>query len=138
MSEDKDYFGGRRVELTDLNKDERSRLRPIVGAVVAAILVFGSLLYWNNARAADAAPTLIIKSRIDGDFVKIWRKPCTSSEIKGIVVPHILPLLQEAAMRYEGKDYKACWVERDGNAVIIDEASDVTPLPLSSFAPEGV
>jgi hypothetical protein len=39
VSEEKDYFQGR-VELTDLHKGDRERLRPIVGGILAGIFFF--------------------------------------------------------------------------------------------------
>ena len=51
----KDYFQGQHVEMTDLNKDDRSRLRPIVGAVIAAMLIGSVLLYAAMAWTAPKA-----------------------------------------------------------------------------------
>lgn len=60
MAYDTEWSEGKRVELTDLNKDDRSRLRGIVGpilagAALAALLILGHLIYAAKVWAAPRA-----------------------------------------------------------------------------------
>lgn len=103
-----------------------------------AAILGGSIGLTLYASKTHADSPRIAKSTVDGDFVKLWQGPCESKTVIGIANPAVLPLLKKAMMRYEGKDYEACWAEHDGHAIVIDEAGDVTPIPLRAFRNEGI
>lgn len=113
-------------------------MKTVIPKWLWAIVLIGALAGAMKAGKVFADAPRIAKSTVDGDFVKIWQSPCASKTVIGIANPAVLPLLKRATMRYEGKDYEACWAEYEGHAVIIDEAGDVTPIPLRAFRIEGV
>jgi hypothetical protein len=44
--------------------------------------------------------------------------------------------LRLAEMRYQGKDYKACWFPIESLVIILDDAKDKTPIPFGAFKKE--
>lgn len=117
---------------TDEAQEERHHLRIWVMRILALLAALGFVAWATKAYAAK-----IIKAP-DGDYVRLHEKPCESATVLALVIPQIKPMLKHAAMQWKGKPYQACWLERDGNAIIIDEAADITPIPLAAFREEGV
>lgn len=60
-----------------------------------------------------------------GNSVRLLDEPCavTSGWLK----------LRKAEMRYQGKDYGACWVLVGKVVLVFDDNGDVTPLELHRF-----
>lgn len=124
MSDDKEYFSGRHVELTDLSREDRSRLRPIVGAVIAAMLIGGLLLY----AVSYAEETRRFSVEDQNGKLTIDAKPC--------VVGGWFEKWKSASWFYQGKSYEACWTVQNGVVVVIDSTGIVSAIPREVFKRE--
>jgi hypothetical protein len=134
----------RTVELTDLNKDDRGRLREIVGAILFAIVLFGPLLY---AVKLYAAP-LFKNTGNDGQPVslRLLDTPCTdpkvSAHLKANVKEEFIPKFKSAVLYYGGKHWASCWVEFNGFVYSYDEEgapfNPPTGIPRALFQEDTV
>lgn len=130
MSPDTRWFHDKRVELTDLNKEERSRLRAIVGAVILGIFIFGTLLYAVGSFAEGGT-----FSSVDEDGkLTITQDPCEKAG------PWFAKW-RAAQWMWRGKNYDACWSvaqTRDGGRVIvvIDSDGQISNIEPRRFRPE--
>lgn len=132
MSDQKQYFpDGHYVEWTDLNKDERSRLRPIVGAVIAAILIFGSLIYAVRAWAEGASPSTVLVAEVGENRLSIFQDTCA--------LGGWFATWKKALWFYRGRNVDACWTIRrsadDGQyyADTVDADGDTGSIPMAMF-----
>lgn len=79
--------------------------------------------------AALTAQTLIFRSS-NGDSVRLTSEPCPvgTGWLK----------LQRAELTYQGKKYAAFWAPSGQMVVILDEAGDVSAVPIRLFKVEEV
>ena len=89
--------------------------------VVWAVVIFASIFI--PVRCSQAQESFSIRS--GDDFVRIKDEPCPGA-------PAWMGL-RAAEMRYQGKDYKACWFALAQFVVILDDSGDKTPLPAAAF-----
>ena len=68
------------------------------------------------------------------NYVTLYEKPCTATAVLKHVKPGSANRLQRADMMYQGKPYKACWVGApDGNVYVVDEAGELSRIPMMAF-----
>jgi hypothetical protein len=140
MSQDKDYFGGRNVEETAIDKGERGRLRKIVGACVAGALVAVFALLWvKDAKAAE------MFRGMGGDgkpaILKILNEPCTNEKVVGHLQSRLLDfrLFKRAILTYGDRDWASCWAEVNGVVLSVDEEdAPFQAVPRVLFKEEGI
>jgi hypothetical protein len=113
----------RSVELTSLDKGERGRLREIIGAVLLAILVFGSLIYAGKSWAEDVPLHVLEKEGVE---IRLMDLPCTdSSSIVMIRVEHLarFKAIHSVWPERDGsrKAYAGCWAELSKDEVHAEE-----------------
>ena|SRR3990167_1260323 len=131
-----------RIELTDLSKDDRSRLRPIAGACAAGALV-AALLYlafWPSK--AQAAEVFRDKDDRGGPAVlKLSDKPCTNAKVRAHLFDKLLDdrRFKAATLFYWGREWAACWVDRNGIVHSMDEqGAPLQPVPRTAFKDDAV
>ena len=92
-------------------------------AVVLTVIAVGVLLYFFP-RLAKAGDSFIFNSP-NGDFVRLYSEPCVFSSgwLK----------LKKASFKYQGKDYEACWMQYQGQVLLIDAAMDASVIPIRAF-----
>ena len=91
----------------------------------------GVVMVGESARESTNSMVL---STPQGDSIRLFKRACESKTVVDQLKPEYVSKFQAAAMVYNGKSYEACWIlTPDGNVVVIDEAGDVTPIPLSMF-----
>lgn len=77
-----------------------------------------------------AAPLAAVYVLTDdkGTVVRLYEDACanTSGWLK----------MKKATMKYQGKDYAACWFILKTYVILIDEAGDVTPAAIGLFRKE--
>lgn len=125
MSPDTRWFHDKRVELTDLSREDRSRLRPIVGAVIAAILIFGTLLYAVRSYAEETR-----RFSVEDQNGKL------TIEAKACSLGGWFASWRSARWFYQGKPYEACWSVQNGVVVVIDSTGIVSAIPREAFKRE--
>lgn len=112
----KDYFEGKHVEWTDLNKDEREKLRPIVGGILVAVFLFLVLLFVFPVRATEI-PMHVIERQ--GVSIRLMRGPC-ADPASSIAIAVNLPQYVQRFRAIEStwpmqdgsrKDFAGCWGE---------------------------
>lgn len=59
-----------------------------------------------------------------GNSVTITDKPCGLPWFTG---------WQKAVMRFEGKNYEACWRTKGASIVVFDSDGDISSIPVSMF-----
>jgi hypothetical protein len=123
----------RSVELTSLDKGERGRLREIIGAVLLAILVFGSLIYAGKS-FADTTTMVYSDPQVT---LRLLNKPCINQTVLSYLKQEARPKYQEAVFVWEGRTLQSCWrLTDDQKAVLnVDEEGDGLnpPLPIELF-----
>jgi hypothetical protein len=112
----------RTVELTTLDKDERSRLRSIVGWILAASLIGGCALY---AVKAHAGP--ILRAQAEGITVTIYEEACQLKEVTN--------LPKRATWTEKGKTFEGCIGAHPQFPVLMAYFTDktVVVLPVEMF-----
>lgn len=108
-------------ELTsDESKMARAYLRRIAGVVLCAVVLALTVVWATQAYAA----TFTMKAE-GGDWVRLSDEPCEVSAgwLK----------LQKAEMFYQGKLYAACWALVGDSVLVLDEAGDISTLPIRAF-----
>ena len=60
-----------------------------------------------------------------GNMVRLTEEPCPT--VSGWMK------LNKAEMKYQGKNYEACWLLIGQTVLVFDSAGDVTPIPLGAF-----
>ena len=103
----------RTVELTSYDKDERSRLRSIVGWILAASLIGGSLLYAVKANAEEIP---LYVSEKQGVVVRLMPGPCVDAISISMINPlHVgrFKAIQSFWPQRDGtvKSHAGCWTE---------------------------
>jgi len=63
-----------------------------------------------------------------GNVVRLFDTPCEQ--------PHSWLKMYSATLKYQGKDYKACWFIVGRDVIIVDEAGDVSKVSMSQFKKE--
>lgn len=106
----------RTVELTSLNKDDRGRLREIVGAVLAASFI-GSLLIYAVSSLAEEIPVHVV----DQQMVKmrLLSSPCADPVSLAMIAtapPKWHDKFKAISSQWLGKDgswseFAGCWME---------------------------
>lgn len=94
---------------------------------MAKVLVLFILLFALLHIAPAIAATYVAKDAA-GNVVRLLDEPCevTSGWMKA----------RKAEFRYEGKEYKSCWIAVKDLVLLFDETGDVTPLPIQAFRKE--
>lgn len=146
MAYDTEWSEGKRVEVTDLNKDDRSRLRPIVGAVLAAMLIGGSLIYAVRAWAEEI-PVHVYED--EGVALQLFAAPCEDEKARAAVINsqlnELTGKLQKAASWWSvltpigptSMAFAGCWVEftyrgKQGYAVAFEDG-EIIFFPAEGF-----
>ena len=86
-----------------------------------AALLCVAISLWSSRVYAEDSFTV----RNGEDWVRIIDKPCPAA-------PAWLGL-RLAEMKYQGKEYKACWIVVGKFVVILDDSGDKTPVPAEAF-----
>lgn len=99
-----------------------------------AVLLFLLLVV---VHVAYGAPTRTMKDA-SGNFVQLIDAPCTATGGVFATMPDTArPAFKAAVVRWQGKDYAACWRPTDAHHVwVIDESGDNGHLPLHAFTPD--
>ena len=85
-----------------------------------------------------AVPTLSDQPN-KGDFVALHEDKCVAQEVLQLIPAQYRDQMQRATSKYEGAEYKACWMTPDGRQVIVVfEDGGVGQLPVSAFQEPGV
>ena len=94
---------------------------------MAKVLVLFILLFALLHIAPAIAESYVAKDAA-GNVVRLLDEPCdvTTGWLKA----------RKAYFRYEGKEYKSCWIGFKDLVLILDETGDVTPLPVQAFRKE--
>jgi hypothetical protein len=94
---------------------------------MAKVLVLFILLFALLHIAPAIAASYVAKDAA-GNVVRLLDEPCdvTTGWLKA----------RKAYFRYEGKEYKSCWISLKDLVLILDETGDVTPLPVQAFRKE--
>ena len=136
----------RTVELTSYDKDERSRLRSIVGWILAASLIGGTAIY-----AAKVYATEVPAHAFEDEVVKLrlFNAPCENAEAKAVAANSPLASLADKLQRADSTwlvqtpmgafrlDFGGCWVEythngRQGYAVAFED-KEIRFFPAEGF-----
>lgn len=133
MSVEKDYFEGRSVEITDLNKDERSRLRPIVGATLLASVLGALILYLafypRSVKAEETKPAPVYVAHIGSNRLSLFQDACALGDW--------FATWKKAQWFYQGRNFDACWkIQRDADDLYVytvDANGDAGSIPLAMF-----
>lgn len=99
-------------------EDARFMLKVLIAFVVLFFLLHLAPAYAATYVAKDAA----------GNVVRLLDEPCdvATGWLKA----------RKAYFRYEGKEFKSCWIATKDVVLILDETGDVTPLPVQAFRKE--
>lgn len=145
---DTEWFQGKRVELTDLNKDERGWLREKIGwalvtILAATILYFGlPLIYSVRAQAAEVLRFLDDKG--GPASLRLYEEKCTNETVNAQlrrmqVTPENIARFKRSTLFYWGREWASCWIELSGRILSIDEeGSPLRPIPRSAFRDETI
>lgn len=112
-------------------KHERCYWRRVLGVIAAAVvvgIVLGFLLYPTKVKADPyVGPAMVLEDQ-NGNKVKLTKEPCKNSTgwLK----------LSTAQMRYQGKDYLACWFILGSYVIVLDSNGDASGIPVQAFKPE--
>jgi hypothetical protein len=134
------------IEITDLNKDDRSRLRGIVGWILAASFIGGVVIYSMQAWAEEV-PVHVYEQ--DGLVVRLLSSPCVDPASQMTVytqAPQYLERLKALDSVWRMKDgttkpFKGCWLELSKEEVqgpedvfvLLFEDGDRGVMPKSEF-----
>lgn len=91
----------------------------------AIILAFAVFVPMRCAQGQERTLDTFTANGQNGDYVRIKNEPCPNT-------PEWLDL-RLAEMRYQGKEFKACWFVLAQFVVVIDDSKDKTPIPISAF-----
>lgn len=86
------------------------------------VLTLGTILLVLGTFAFGATYGLEDRS---GNKLTLHDEPCKVAFLKG---------WKKASFRYEGRDLTACWMASQGLVYIIDDAGDLTPVPITAFS----
>lgn len=125
MSPDTRWFHDKRVELTDLNREDRKILRPIVVACLAGALAF--FLVFGLVKCAIGEERRFSVEDQNGKLT-IEAKPC--------LLGGWFEKWMAASWFYQGKPYGACWSVQNGVVVVIDSTGIVSAIPREAFKRE--
>lgn len=100
-------------------EDAKFLLKTLLILAVAILALHIAPAYAASYVAKDAV----------GNVVRLLDEPCevTSGWMKA----------RKAYYKYEGKEYKSCWIAVRDLVLVFDESGDVTPLPIQAFRKEG-
>jgi hypothetical protein len=93
----------------------------IVVAIAISLAIVGALV---AGKVYGATPTLIATDA-NGNWIRLKDEPCEHAKewLK----------LRKAEMRYQGKDYGACWRAEGGTVLVFDDNGDLTAVPIQAF-----
>lgn len=101
-------------------KEDRRKLRPWVGAVVAGMCL--AILFVAAKNAYGASYSL---KAPNGDSVTLMDSPCTQG-----------PWFKDwraARFVYQGKSYESCWRVVQDTILVFDSGGDVSAIPMAAF-----
>jgi hypothetical protein len=106
-----------------MDRDARKEDAKFMAKVLVLFLLCFALLHIAPAIAAS----YVAKDAV-GNVVRLLDEPCdvTSGWMKA----------RKAYYKYEGKEYKSCWIAVRDLVLVFDETGDVTPLPVQAFRKE--
>lgn len=143
MSPDTRWFHDKRIELTDLNREDRRILRPIVGACLAGALAF--VLVFGLVKCAIGAEVFRgIDDRGGQMVLKLYPEKCTNEAVlahlvRGEIAPEAIATFKKATLFYWGREWASCWIEAGGRVYSVDEeGAMLRPLPRSVFKNDSV
>jgi hypothetical protein len=127
-------------------RHERNYLRRIVGAVVAGIVIGGSLLYWAKANAEEI-PVHVFED--ESVSLKLFAAPCEHDGAKALAANSPLKDAADKLQKAESTwlvttpmglirlDFSGCWVEythngRQGYAVAFEDG-EIRFFPVEGF-----
>lgn len=114
-----------RVELTDLNREDRNRLRPIVGGIVAACAVIFVLYLFVLPLKARAAP--IFQAEAEGTTVILTDEDCR--------LPEVSNLKKRAIWVEKGVTIEGCYGGHPAYPLVVAYFADktVVVMPADAF-----
>jgi hypothetical protein len=112
----------RTIELTDLNRDDRSRLRPLVA--IGLVIALGMIVLILNANAYGAPMAQTVS---DGATIVLTDEPCKLKQVTN--------LKYRATWSEKGKVFEGCYAVHP-YGVVVGYFSDgaVALIPLDAFA----
>lgn len=128
----------RTVELTTLDKDERSRLRSIVGWILLAVVIAAPLLYAAQAHAE----TLKFENRYGS--VRLLDKPCELDVEGKADLKAARGVFMQVLQTPQGRipvgqiAMPGCWKRAADGYETIWEDGEKVKYPFGEFHPEGV
>lgn len=135
-----------RIELTDLNKDDRSRLRGIVGWILAASFI-GALVIYATKAWAEEVPVHVFED--EAVSLQLFAAPCENEAAKLAIanspIQDQADKLQRATSNWAVTtpmgiirvDFAGCWVEftwrgKEGYAVAFEDG-ELRFFPAEGF-----
>lgn len=91
----------------------------------ALALAFAVFVPMRCSQGQERSPDTFTATGADGSYVRIKDEPCHNA-------PDWLDL-RLAEMRYQGKEFKACWFRLGNFIVVLDESKDKSPIPIGAF-----
>ena len=106
-----------------MDREARKEDARFMAKVLVLFILCFALLHIAPAIAAS-----YVAKDAAGNVVRLLDEPCevASGWLKA----------RKAYFRYEGKEYKSCWIGFKDLVLILDETGDVTPLPVQAFRKE--
>lgn len=97
-------------------------------------LITGILLF--VALAANAKP--IAEVRVPDGYVQLRSEACTAPAVVAYIKPELVRHFHRADVRWQGKDFAACWIEQPDFIFIVDETGSNGAVPKETFRAPGV
>ena len=113
--------------------------KAIFYAVIVAVLIFGPLIYLAQAQAAE-----VFRDKDDRGgpaVLKLSDKPCTNAKVRAHLFDKLLDdrRFKAATLFYWGREWAACWVDRNGIVHSMDEqGAPLQPVPRTAFKDDAV
>lgn len=106
-----------------MDRDARKEDARFMTKVLVLFILLFALLHIAPAIAAS-----YVAKDAAGNVVRLLDEPCdvASGWMKA----------RKAYYKYEGKEYKSCWIAVRDLVLVFDETGDVTPLPVQAFRKE--
>lgn len=102
-------------EFNEICENTRFLGRFILFALFVCLLLVGTMALGATYTMQDR----------QGNVVMLYDQPC---EQRGW-----FSTWKKAQVKYQGKDYEACWSAVGGNVLVFDSAGDLTPVPIQMF-----
>lgn len=113
-------------------------------AVLMAVLAVAILsMVWPRGAVEQDKPVVVQDALYAedqaGNSMRLNTGPCIDGKVLALAERMRIPKryfdgLQAGLMRYEGKDYGACWVVGpDGFVYVFDESGDMGKIPMQMF-----